>query len=486
MRTDHPLKKSVFSRYALPPVLLASLFLFSVPLRLQAEETVLHRFASGAPDRRLEDILYLNAGVELTKAGFTSTRKEGDHNYLLMTEYRVSGGTAAVGYTLFSSDASDRPLAAADFSATIDHEFGKRIAGAVARTLALAQIRTRPAPNAEIRGLLPEPPLVQAPALPVPADPVLPGSGPAEPAAVPVQPETRVAQSVPESPVSEPPPAEPAAAPLGPASVPVEPEATPIAPEIVKTEPPATPEISAFAPQKPEPPPGQTIVPPPEPEPVDFPAPPAEPEVAPAEPEIVQTEPPATPETMPAPPEEQPVQTAVPAAVPAAQRATEPAGKPASFRVEASAAGLMLFGEATDYFHYGAGGSVGAAVLRQREAWSLALGARLSLIRIFKDEGVRGGRLFFSTLGPSLGFGTGTNKPFRAGVDLSGGVALITVADSSSLMTKAAPYGDIGVGTGIPLGDGIFLGGSMRFLLIFDEELLIMGASPSLTLSMEL
>ena len=79
---------------------------------VESEELVLHRFVSSAQNSRLEEILYLDAGVELTKEGLSSTRVAGGHRYVLVSEYTTSANTVKLHYKLFAADAPSKLLAA--------------------------------------------------------------------------------------------------------------------------------------------------------------------------------------------------------------------------------------------------------------------------------------------------------------------------------------------------------------------------------------
>lgn len=76
-----------------------------------AQETVFHRFEAEHPDEELVDVLYLAAGVELTQAGLSSRRSEGDAEYTLYTEYDPRSDEVIVAYTLTDSSPPRRPIA---------------------------------------------------------------------------------------------------------------------------------------------------------------------------------------------------------------------------------------------------------------------------------------------------------------------------------------------------------------------------------------
>jgi hypothetical protein len=150
-----------------------------------------------------------------------------------------------------------------------------------------------------------------------------------------------------------------------------------------------------------------------------------------------------------------------------------------------SMAVVFLLGKVTEYFHYSIAGLLMAGVTWPAESFSISLGARLSLMRVYNNADVVGGPLYLSTAGLNLKLGTGINKPYRVAFGISGGAALITVAGAEETMTKTVPYADGGVHIIIPLGKHLSLGSELFFLSIFDDDLLIMGISPAFSLSME-
>jgi hypothetical protein len=341
---------------------------------MHSQEIVLHRFRSLNRDAGLEDVLYFNAGVEFSKAGLSSTRREQRFDYVLVAEYVQADAEAVVRYSFFSAR-TPGTVSRTESKVAIDHSISKDVSQAIKRVLRAADITAATNPNAVIEGLLPnrdsEKAAEAAPALAVSQD-----RGPPEAAqassAVPV-----------------------------PASV------------------------------------GGAIV----------------------------SEPAAKP---------------VPAVL------TEERTLTPTFVTSVSADGLVLFGEATDFFHYGAAGTLSAGVLRYGPKASLGAGAKASGVRIFNDRGVTGGPFYLSTLGPYLRLGTGADIPQQFFLEFSGGAALIAVAGGTETLAKTVPYADLGIGMGLPLGPKTSLGTTVRFLMVLDDDLLIMGASPSIALSVVL
>lgn len=155
------------------------------------------------------------------------------------------------------------------------------------------------------------------------------------------------------------------------------------------------------------------------------------------------------------------------------------------FDTSLSMAGLMFFGEVTEYFHYGAGGSLSGGFKRVRPSRSLFLGVKTSLFRVFNDRDVAGGPLYVSTAGPALRFGRGWKAGIPLSVGLSGGAAFIMLAEPEEMLTKTVPYGDLEFQAVLPFGNRMNAGAGISFLVMFEGDVLIMGASPSLSFGME-
>jgi hypothetical protein len=83
--------------------MLSILCLIVLPCRIFSETVVLYRFESGKPDRDFEEILYLTMGVELAKAGFSSTKIPDDEDLVLETEYLLQERTVEVHFLLYDA-----------------------------------------------------------------------------------------------------------------------------------------------------------------------------------------------------------------------------------------------------------------------------------------------------------------------------------------------------------------------------------------------
>lgn len=146
---------------------IGSLFALFIPLllillfspQLNAERMVLHRFYSEQREPEIEELLYLAAGVELTGAGFSSSRSAEDSDYTLHTRYRREGDNLVVRYNLYrkaSRSGSDESLAETGVNLRINHYFDLIIASTVNHLLSIAGIERHPSPEARIEGILPD------------------------------------------------------------------------------------------------------------------------------------------------------------------------------------------------------------------------------------------------------------------------------------------------------------------------------------------
>ena len=155
------------------------------------------------------------------------------------------------------------------------------------------------------------------------------------------------------------------------------------------------------------------------------------------------------------------------------------------FDTSFSAAGIMFFGEVTEYFHYGAGGGLAAGLKWLHPDWSIFLGLKTSVFRVFNDSGVAGGPLYVSTTGTGLRFGRGWEAGIPFSFGLSGGAAFIAVMEAEEILAKTVPYGDLEIQATLPFGKRMNAGVGMTFLVVFEGDVLLVGASPTLTFGME-
>jgi hypothetical protein len=127
-----------------------------VQLKIFSEEIILHQFKSIKPDRDFEEILYFTAGVELTKAGFTSTRISDSANFLLKIEYKLEEQKAEVSFSLYPVKDPAKVLAEQEETFPLDYSLEERISSVVRTLIQQAGLSPKPNEEAKIEGILPE------------------------------------------------------------------------------------------------------------------------------------------------------------------------------------------------------------------------------------------------------------------------------------------------------------------------------------------
>ncbi len=167
-----------------------------------AEESILQVFVSVEPDPRLEEVFYLAAGVELTRAGLTSRRTEvsvtdssgaidpglvarearrTDANFVLLMVYETRPSEVHIELLLDHS-VFDGPLAKRSMTSPLDLDLDSRVAAAVRALITEAGVERRRTERTAIEGfdLSPRAPPIDPPAMePRVTDPGLPEvSGP--------------------------------------------------------------------------------------------------------------------------------------------------------------------------------------------------------------------------------------------------------------------------------------------------------------------
>jgi len=165
-------KKALLHGYGLVLFLLT----LCLPLPLHPEETIRHFFASSRPDQDIEDLLYLAIGIELTRAGFTSTLTSDDAAYRLETGYENRRDTVALMMRLSATERPETALAETDHLLLLDSTLDGAIADAVRKLLAQTDLNRGLTEGAEIEGLLSKPAAVPD---------ALPAANAAVPAALP-------------------------------------------------------------------------------------------------------------------------------------------------------------------------------------------------------------------------------------------------------------------------------------------------------------
>ncbi len=131
-------------------------FTFFSPMAAMGQDIVAHSFLADTPDKRVETLLYLAAGVELSQLGYSSTRHGDIAQYYLFTYYVANGANIDIQYVLRSSADLQNELANISLSVALDHSADTSIGGAMRRLVATAGMETRSSPSARILDLFPE------------------------------------------------------------------------------------------------------------------------------------------------------------------------------------------------------------------------------------------------------------------------------------------------------------------------------------------
>lgn len=121
-----------------PCILLLLILLSGFRGEVASEELVQYIFTAETRTQELEDILFLTIGVELAKAGFSSTRLPDGAKYLLGIAYTSREAGADIGFSISESGEQGVSLAETSFFLTIDYSIDSQISGEVARLLEAA------------------------------------------------------------------------------------------------------------------------------------------------------------------------------------------------------------------------------------------------------------------------------------------------------------------------------------------------------------
>ncbi len=146
---------------------------------------------------------------------------------------------------------------------------------------------------------------------------------------------------------------------------------------------------------------------------------------------------------------------------------------------------LVMLGEATSLFRYGAGAALSTGYAFPLERSAVTLSGRVSANRVFSDEGVQGGRVFLWTFGPEIQLGTPSRAPSRSGLRASAGASVVTVDRPAGALHKTVPYVDIGANTRLPLGKRSSLGGEVSLLAVFEGDMPLTAIATSFMLTLE-
>lgn len=158
---------------------LGVVLLFVIAFSLGAEEAVLQILIGSPPDARLEEVLYLAAGVELTRSGLDSRRirtslvadsggvdresieqqaRESDTPYVLLIEYAPRDATIEIDLSLYNT-ASELPVASRQLVSPIDIDLDGRVGSAVRDLIEDAGLQRERSATTSVEGIgLDQPP----------------------------------------------------------------------------------------------------------------------------------------------------------------------------------------------------------------------------------------------------------------------------------------------------------------------------------------
>jgi hypothetical protein len=120
-----------------------------------ADRLVFQTFSSERRDPELEEVLYLALGVELSNAGYSSSRVGREASHLLEVVYEARGAQADLRLIFSRTETPREVLAEVTFVLHLDSGFDAELAAALGRLLELAAVEApgAEAANPEIGGL---------------------------------------------------------------------------------------------------------------------------------------------------------------------------------------------------------------------------------------------------------------------------------------------------------------------------------------------
>ncbi|MFW6288833.1 MAG: hypothetical protein ACOC2Q_03535 [Spirochaetota bacterium] len=147
--------------------------LMQVVLAIHADDSVLQVLVGSPSDSRLEEVLYLATGVELTRAGLTSRRmrenaldsdgeinrrliraqtRQNDSRYTLVVDYALGDARIEVEFSLYDGLAQ-APLGVRSLSSPIDIDLDSRVSEVVQELIADADLDREPTAGTSLEGV---------------------------------------------------------------------------------------------------------------------------------------------------------------------------------------------------------------------------------------------------------------------------------------------------------------------------------------------
>ncbi len=121
-------------------MLMAFMTFLALPVFAAENGIIRYKFTSYEPDAQVEDVLYYGLAVELSNAGYSSSKTEKSASYLLTVAYANLGESADVTLTLQDNDGKKDTRAEISAVIGFDEGFDGDVADAVARLLEVAAL----------------------------------------------------------------------------------------------------------------------------------------------------------------------------------------------------------------------------------------------------------------------------------------------------------------------------------------------------------
>lgn len=143
---------------------------------------------------------------------------------------------------------------------------------------------------------------------------------------------------------------------------------------------------------------------------------------------------------------------------------------------------LLLVGNASNYFRYGAGLSMFTGMVFPRRVLTLEAGALTGAAQLFPAAGLSQGKVYTFLGGLQSRIGTRAGLPVQLSLRVAGGAAVIMlVPPSGSPEAKTDFFASGGLAASIRVFKAVEVGAELGLLAVFEERYPILAFAPSLT-----